>query len=70
MTLDGNVVQVWDSITLVSNTLNIVKSNIFQCCCGKLNTAGGWHWIYYEDYIEHDPNEELREIHENSEFYS
>ena len=70
MTLDGNVVQVWDSITLASNTLNIVMSNISYCCSGKLNTAGGWHWMYYEDYIEQDPNEEWREIEINSRRFS
>ncbi|CAG8444436.1 11897_t:CDS:2 [Acaulospora colombiana] len=41
MTLDRNVVQVWDSITLASNTLNIVMRNISQCCSGKPNTSGG-----------------------------
>ncbi|RHZ55988.1 hypothetical protein Glove_407g6 [Diversispora epigaea] len=65
-TLDGNVVQVWDSITLASNTLNIVMSNISQCCSRKLNTSGGWRWMYYEDQIEQDPDEEWREIRLNS----
>ncbi|CAG8825657.1 25026_t:CDS:1, partial [Dentiscutata erythropus] len=41
MTLDRNVVQVWDYITLVSNTLNIVMNNISYCYSGKLNNAGG-----------------------------
>ncbi|KAF0439334.1 His-Me finger endonuclease [Gigaspora margarita] len=66
MSLDGNVVQIWDSITLASNTLSIVMSNISRCCSGRLNTAKRWRWMYYEDYIEQDSNEEWREIEINS----
>ncbi|CAG8499158.1 12212_t:CDS:2 [Ambispora leptoticha] len=29
---------------------------------GNRNIAGGWRWMYYEDYIEQDPNEEWKEI--------
>ncbi|CAI2168469.1 54_t:CDS:2 [Funneliformis geosporum] len=35
-TLDGNVIQIWDSA----------------------NHAGEWAWIYYDNYIGSDPNEE------------
>ncbi|CAG8707820.1 35439_t:CDS:1, partial [Racocetra persica] len=66
MSLDGNVVQIWDSITLASNTLSIAMSNISRCCSGRLDTAKGWHWMYYEDYIERDSNEEWREMEINS----
>ncbi|CAG8695787.1 26803_t:CDS:1 [Dentiscutata erythropus] len=65
-TLEGNVVQVWDSIRLAGNTLKIIGTNISQCCRGKQKTAGGWLWMYYEDYIEKDPNEEWKEIELNS----
>jgi hypothetical protein len=44
--LDGNVVQIWDSVTLASNTLKIIKSSISKCCRGKQNTAGEWCWMY------------------------
>ncbi|CAG8713190.1 587_t:CDS:2, partial [Acaulospora colombiana] len=40
-TLDGDVVKIWNSITLAT---------------------GGWSWMYYEDYVQHDPNEKWREI--------
>ncbi|RHZ81154.1 hypothetical protein Glove_123g147 [Diversispora epigaea] len=63
-TLDGNVVQIWNSICLASNTLKI--SNISACCREKRNTVEGWCWIYYENYIEQDPNEEWKEIELNS----
>ena len=60
-TLDGNVVQIWDSIRLASNTFKISESCISECCSGKQKTSG-WRWMYYEDHIEPDPNEEWREI--------
>ncbi|PKK72009.1 His-Me finger endonuclease [Rhizophagus irregularis] len=38
-------------------------SQLYSACCRKkLNTAGGWCWIYYEDYVEQNPDEEWREI--------
>ncbi|RHZ89170.1 hypothetical protein Glove_18g122 [Diversispora epigaea] len=58
MTLDGNVVQVWDSAKLAGITLNISSRNIATCCRGKRNSAGRWHWMYYDSYIQSDPNEE------------
>src|SRR6266487_7164455 len=65
-TLDGEVVRVWNSIRLASNTLEIDGSCISECCSKKQNTAGGWYWMYYEDYIERNSNEEWREIQPNS----
>ncbi|CAJ0645989.1 4488_t:CDS:2, partial [Entrophospora sp. SA101] len=61
-TLDGEVIQIWNSICLAGNTLKIAENSISECCSGKRNTAGGWCWIYYENYIPQDPNEEWREI--------
>ncbi|CAJ0753326.1 20281_t:CDS:2 [Entrophospora sp. SA101] len=54
--------QIWNSICLAGNTLKIAENSISECCSGKRNTAGGWCWIYYENYIPQDPNEEWREI--------
>ncbi|CAB4400677.1 unnamed protein product [Rhizophagus irregularis] len=61
-TLDGNVVQIWDSIRLASRALKISETCISECCSGKQKTSGGWRWMYYEDHIKPDPNEEWREI--------
>jgi len=61
-TLDGDVVKIWNSITLASDTLKIDRGSITNCCSRKRNTAGGWFWMYYEDYVQHDPNEKWREI--------
>lgn len=43
-TLDGQVVRVWNSICLASNTLEIDGGCISECCSRKRNTAGGWCW--------------------------
>ncbi|GES96572.1 HNH endonuclease [Rhizophagus clarus] len=60
--LDGNIVQIWDSIWLASKALKISETCISECCSRKQKTSGGWHWMYYEDHIKPDPNEEWREI--------
>ncbi|RHZ47473.1 hypothetical protein Glove_579g7 [Diversispora epigaea] len=65
--LDGNVIRIWDSLSIAQDTLGIHKSTILRCCSGKRNSAGGWRWMYYEDYIESDPNEEWKEIEFDSE---
>ncbi|POG68458.1 hypothetical protein GLOIN_2v1778251 [Rhizophagus irregularis DAOM 181602=DAOM 197198] len=49
--LDGNVVQIWDSIRFASNAR----------CNGKQKTSGGCI-MYNEDHIEPDPSEEWKEI--------
>ncbi|KAF0413266.1 His-Me finger endonuclease [Gigaspora margarita] len=38
-TLDGNVVQIWDSISLASVTLKISECCISECCSGKQKTS-------------------------------
>ena len=65
--LDGNIFRVWNSIRLAGNTLKIANNSISECCSRKRNTAGGWCWMYYEDYIEQEPDEEWREIDINSQ---
>ncbi|RHZ46480.1 hypothetical protein Glove_620g4 [Diversispora epigaea] len=66
-TLNGNIIQIWDSARLAGNTLNINSENIATCCRGKQNTTGEYCWIYYDDYIQFDPNEEWRKIEFNSQ---
>ncbi|CAG8802355.1 24340_t:CDS:2, partial [Racocetra persica] len=56
--LDGNVIWIWNSIHLAGNTLKVLENKISECCNRKQDTAGGWCWTYYENYIEPDSNEE------------
>ncbi|CAG8457652.1 1269_t:CDS:2 [Dentiscutata erythropus] len=39
--LDRNVVQIWNSISLVDKPLKITGNSISECCNRKQNTAGG-----------------------------
>ena len=31
--------------------LNISNHHIGDCCKDRNKTAGGYHWMYYEDYL-------------------
>ena len=44
--LNNNFVKTWDSMYSIEKELNIFRTNIFQCCKGKLKTAGGFIWRY------------------------
>jgi len=41
-TLDGKVIQIWNSICLAGNTFKIAGNNISECCNEKQKTAGRW----------------------------
>lgn len=44
-------IKKWDSLSDASNILNINYGNIRECCKNERIIAGGYKWIYYEDYI-------------------
>ena len=47
--LDGNLIQIYESITdAAKQTGQKSSSNISQVCKGKAKTAGGFIWKYYE----------------------
>ena len=50
--------KVFNSIKEASEELNIY--NISDCCRGKAKTSGGYHWMYYEDYLNNP--EKAKEI--------
>ena len=58
-TMDGEFIDIWDSVAEASRALNISKGNIQTVCRqnGKIKQAGGYQWRYtndgrYEDKIE------------------
>lgn len=51
--------EVYSTILDASNKTNIEKTNISACCRNKRKTAGGFKWMYYDDYIK--LNKELTE---------
>lgn len=44
--LNGDLINVWDSITEASNSLNKGNGNIVSCLKGRIKTAYGFIWIY------------------------
>lgn len=46
--------RVFDCIKDVEMELGIANQNISKCCKGKLKTCGGYHWMYYEDWLKID----------------
>ena len=54
--LNGNLVEIYDSIKMASKSINCVAQNIFSCCKRKLNKKNGnfiivkgFTWRYYDE---------------------
>ena len=56
---DGEFIKTWDCISDVEKELNISNSHISQVCKNTRKLAGGFVWVYEEDY---DPNKDYRRI--------
>lgn len=50
ITLDGEFVKEWESLSSVSKSMNITTGNLSKVCKGRQNSAGGYKWMYKEDY--------------------
>lgn len=58
ISLDGELIKIWDSATEASNTLGISPSSLSNVCHGKkrrkggdvAKTAGGYVWVFEKDY--------------------
>lgn len=48
--INGSKIKVFDTITQASESTNSNKGSIVSCCRGRYKTAGGYKWMYYEDY--------------------
>ncbi len=44
--------EIFNSIMNVERKYNIKHQHIAACCKGKIKTCGGYHWMYYEDYLK------------------
>lgn len=47
-TIDGKYIKTWDSMADIKKVTGFDKSAICCCCKGKLNSAYGFKWEYYE----------------------
>lgn len=66
ISLNGELIKIWDSAQEASNALNIPFSNISKVCTGHIErngsrqiTAGGFVWVFEKDY---DPNKDYKRI--------
>ena len=58
ISLDGQLIKIWDSATEVTNELGINSSSLSNVCNGKkrrkngdvAKTAGGFVWVFEKDY--------------------
>lgn len=50
LSLIGDFITTYDSAASADKTLNINQSSIIKCCKEKVCTAGGFRWMYKEDY--------------------
>ena len=48
--LDNNIIQAFKNMNDASVSADVPPSNISACCRGLTPSAGGFHWMYKEDY--------------------
>jgi hypothetical protein len=44
--LDGKKIKIWESISEAKKEYK--NNHIGECCLGKIKTAAGYKWKYYE----------------------
>ena len=52
LTLEGELVKIWDSAIKAQKECGFDNGNINRCCRSKYKTNKGYKWTYYEDYIK------------------
>lgn len=50
LSLDDKYIRKFESGKDANNKTGINCNSISQCCRGEYKTAGGYHWMFYEDY--------------------
>ena len=51
ISLDGEIIKIWDSMGEVERQLGISTSKISGVCKGKRKTTGGYKWKYYDEAV-------------------
>jgi len=49
LSLDGELIQIYDTITIAAKENNTHNSSITNCCLGNKLTSGGFKWKYFDD---------------------
>lgn len=52
MTLDGLFIEEYESIKSAARILNIQTASISKACIGKYNSAGGYKWLFKDDFVK------------------
>lgn len=52
LTMNGDIISEYESMMEAANTVNTPEPNINRCCRGKMKSAGGFKWMYKEDWEE------------------
>lgn len=52
LTLDSKFIKKWACGYEAQRELGIDRSSIIQCCKGKQKSAGGYRWMYYDDWLK------------------
>lgn len=55
---------IYDSVTEAANSVGLHRTTVGDVCRGKNNTAGGYRWAYYNEYIK-DPDKYNKPIKQN-----
>lgn len=54
---DKQFIAEYESVSLATKSINLKNPNsIVTCCKGKGKTAGGYYWMYSEDYYKKENN--------------
>jgi hypothetical protein len=59
ISLDGDLIKMWDCASDVQRELGINQTTICAVCSGKRKTAGGFVWVHEKDY---DPNNDYKRV--------
>ena len=58
--------KIYMSISLASKTTGICYKNIRRSCNGERKTAGGFHWAYYNKFLENPESYNLNKLSKNN----
>lgn len=67
LTLDGDYITEYPSVSEAFRQTNITTSHISACCKGKRKSANGYRWMYKEDYNKLTQQNDLNEISDDED---
>ena len=68
LTLDGELVKVWESSHQINRETGYNQSYIIQCCKRKIRSAYGYRWEYADPSQQHKFNQPVAALTKDDEF--